>query len=312
LSGYKIGPSGFFQARSHPCRYHRSMLSAIMPLRLRARYLLSCSIARWRSQPGYPAAYLSSPLAGSARHRRYFARRRPLFIEICVSASLPDVQPGPQRPWSCFLLSWCDWIRPLLERLHFPPAPIVGPPEPHLQHRSARASNWRGRHILATDGSRSAVPVTAGAAFWDGPSGSSGHFRLPGLATVFLAEAVAILGAFRYVDRLGLSHASVFLSVLTSLSSGRPSARTPDVLMKVRRLLCSLLDRGLDPELAWVPEHVGIEPNELVDYLANVARYAGRLVDPHSTCTYYSHPRNVPREHTGIYQRCMPGTINGT
>lgn len=256
--------------------------SAIMPLRLRARYLLSCSIARWRSQPGHPAAFLASLLAGSARHRRYFARRPPLFIEVCVSASLPDVQPGPQRPWPCFSLSWCDWVRPLPVRLHFPPAPIVGPPEPHLLYRSARASYWRGRHILATDGSRSAAPVTVGAAFWDGPSGSSGLFRLPSLATVFLAEAVAILEALRYVARHGLSHASVLtdsLSVLTSLSSGRPSARTPGVLIEVRRLLCSLLDRGLDPELAWVPAHVGIEPNELVDYLANVARYAGRLVD---------------------------------
>jgi len=84
-------------------------------------------------------------------------------------------------------------------------------------------------------------------------TGDAGLYRLPELWTVFLAEALAIREALRYVATNNISHATILtdsLSVLFALQSSTPTATTHHILVDIRLA-------GLDPELCWVPAHVG-------------------------------------------------------
>jgi len=139
--------------------------AAFMPVRLRARTILTRMVARWRMLPQHPAAFLSHQLAVTDRCRRYYQRAPPLLQQVCRDAHLPPLRIGPQTPWPCYTLPWRAWVEPLPITSFFPPAPVSGPTEPGTVYRMLRTSHWRTRHILATDGSRSDDPVSVGAAF---------------------------------------------------------------------------------------------------------------------------------------------------
>jgi ribonuclease HI len=187
----------------------------------------------------------------------------------------------------------------------FPPAPVIeagaagDPVDASATFAALRRGPWRAYHVLATDGSKTPTPggpSTVGAAGYDAFSLEVDMFRLNPLATVYLAEALAILQTLLRVRAKDIRAPLVLtdcLSVLQALQSSTPDASTPWVVVEIRRLLLQLVREGRAPLLAWVPAHRGIPPNEAADAAANAARTHGVYVEvPLPPSVYYQAQRD--------------------
>jgi len=121
--------------------------------------------------------------------------------------------------------------------------------------------------VIFTDGSKANTAVAAAAVAPD----KTLKNRLPDAASIYSAEAVAILLALKYVHR---SRAGSFLicsdsqSVLQALEGG--GAQNP-LISKVRIRLEQACSRNKTVEFCWVPSHVGINGNERADKAAREA-----------------------------------------
>ncbi|KAK3932397.1 putative RNA-directed DNA polymerase from transposon X-element [Frankliniella fusca] len=249
------------------------------PIRTRLEYLADRLLIRWRSAPHdrlYPR------LQVLARHRRFQARP-PLLLQR--AAALPPAPPQPPpafHTWPCYSLHHAAWMLPLPVTLFYPPAPVTAPggeadTTPNGIFNILLRSLWRDTLVVATDGSRaSAGPAaTVGAAYVLPGQPGGAMFRLPDQATVFLAEAYAILQALqhgRHSPARRIAVVSDSQSVLSAVCSHTPTATTPAVVVDIRRAVRDLLADGRWASLHWVPAHVGIQANEDADVAANAAR----------------------------------------
>ena len=105
-------------------------------------------------------------------------------------------------------------------------------------------------------------------------------FQLPGLASVFTAECVALLEAINFV--LESSAAPSKFLILSDSRSALDKLRSspfdhPDdaICLRIRERLLACKDRGLDVAMAWIPSHCGIPGNEFADCFARLAVESG-------------------------------------
>src|SRR5215831_8245939 len=96
--------------------------------------------------------------------------------------------------------------------------------------------------------------------------------RLPNCASIFTAEIHAILLAFQLIAKSSNTKFMIFSDSLSSLQAivgghCRSKTNVLDVSEKLRRLCLS----GKSVEFCWIPSHVGIKGNEVVDLLAKRA-----------------------------------------
>lgn len=132
---------------------------------------------------------------------------------------------------------------------------------------------WPQSHLIFTDGSKTEESV--GAAFFDPENKNSGLFKLHYFATIFTAEALAILEALKYADSLEkkeiiiVTDSKSCLDKLsnTALSNGNPNHLILDILKEYSQLK----KKEISVRFVWVRAHSGITGNETVDTLAKEA-----------------------------------------
>ena len=141
-------------------------------------------------------------------------------------------------------------------------------PEQYKQHFCAH------RHPtdleIYTDGSKTSEGVGAGIVIMEGSIPQKIGRRLPPMASVFTAEIIAIKCALvtmlPYENRTTVIY-SDSKSALEAIQGNSPRG----LVVEVRELLQDLLTRNIRVTLCWIPSHVGIVGNELVDKVAKDA-----------------------------------------
>jgi ribonuclease HI len=132
--------------------------------------------------------------------------------------------------------------------------------------------NYRHSLQIFTDGSL--ADDSAGAAFYIPALNTSRNYSLPKVS-IFTAELLAISMALQHVNDLPVvPHNIVVLtdskSGLMALQSDSGSSRD-DLIREIGVVIHQLIVKGVGVTLQWVPSHVGIPGNEVVDRLAKEA-----------------------------------------
>jgi ribonuclease HI len=136
---------------------------------------------------------------------------------------------------------------------------------------------------IYTDGSKSQDGTSFGV-YVQGRMESGYRLREP--SGVFTSELAAILSALNFINE---NNGGNFLIITDSLSSieaiqsQKISFKTHTLVMHCKELLWRLLEQNNRIVLMWVPSHVGIEGNEIVD---RIAREASRNVELWNMKTY--------------------------
>lgn len=177
-----------------------------------------------------------------------------------------------------------------LESQHLSPNVIL-----HLGHKIKKSANpalsfshlfksyLKDSVAFYTDGSKTAAGSYVGLAVVCPQLNLSFQFRIPSLASIFTAESLAIQIALEHILSSRIPNATIFtdsLSVLQAISQTSdfiPSSTT--AIFKIKKLLLDLISLNCQVTLAWIPSHLGIPGNELVDSLAKEASSKGTSLD---------------------------------
>ena len=104
-------------------------------------------------------------------------------------------------------------------------------------------------------------------------------------------EATAIGESIQHILDHDIPHSSIFSdskSALKTASGSNPSYSTSHLIFKISNLLFLANQNNLDVSLIWIPGHVGVDGNEIVDVLAKNGSTDGPIFD-------------LPLTHTDIW-----------
>lgn len=141
-------------------------------------------------------------------------------------------------------------------------------------------SNFQNYTHLYTDGSKPDGrndPSGVGSSVYVPNMGRSLKHRLPPIASIFTAEAWAILQAIGLAEDLKSLNTVIFsdsLSVLKAIASQKHKENC-FIIHQIKHRLYRLEDAGFRITLCWVPAHKGITGNELADQAAKEAAISG-------------------------------------
>ena len=137
-------------------------------------------------------------------------------------------------------------------------------------------------HILFfTDGSKQ-PDSRAGAALYSPHLSLEIQFKLSEHASIYSAEAIAIGEAIQYILDHNISNSLICSdsrSVLEATFRSNPSSLTSHLIFKIRNLLYLANQNKLNISLIWIPGHIGIDGNEIVDSLAKNATIDGQIME---------------------------------
>ena len=128
---------------------------------------------------------------------------------------------------------------------------------------------WTNSLHIYTDGSKR--EHKSGCAFYVPFLKFSRKFRLSDYTSVYMAEMVAILEALRFLLEKPPISCVIFsdsFSCIQTIESGRDMDA---VSQEIRFCMYQLWCQGIPVDLCWIPSHVGIQGNEMVDTLAKEA-----------------------------------------
>lgn len=128
--------------------------------------------------------------------------------------------------------------------------------------------------ILYTDGSKGKYPPAAGCAVYCEDPLIERTIPQPHEASIFTAEARAILEAIKLAQDAQLEKIVVAAdskSALESISAPGISASTNPFILDIKRILWVRTQERKQTTLIWIPSHRGITGNEKADKLANLA-----------------------------------------
>ncbi|XP_060769056.1 uncharacterized protein LOC132875919 [Neoarius graeffei] len=130
--------------------------------------------------------------------------------------------------------------------------------------------NWNSCLQIYTDGSKDPDSGRGSCAFYIPQLNIKNGYRLSDNMAVFTAESMGILKALQWVVEAQPKNVvlcSDSFSLLHCLKVYTSNAR-PDLITDILMLLNNLHRRGCDVSFLWVPAHIGIKGNEVVDQLA--------------------------------------------
>lgn len=132
---------------------------------------------------------------------------------------------------------------------------------------------WPESHLIFTDGSK--ISESVGSAFYDVQNQNSGTFKLHSSATIFTAEAFAVLQALKYVQSLDINEIIILSdsqSCLDKLLNVTTSNKNINHLILDILSEYSLLQKKHKAvKFIWIRGHASITGNEMVDKLAKEA-----------------------------------------
>ena len=133
-----------------------------------------------------------------------------------------------------------------------------------------RIASYEGCVSVYTDGSKTSEGV--GCAFVSGRETRS--FSLPGSASVFSAELLAISKALCFIEVCDEASYLILTDSMSSLLALRSFNPSDPIVQDILTRLTSLDRAGRSIQFCWIPSHVGITGNELADAAARRAACA--------------------------------------
>ncbi|XP_031339499.1 uncharacterized protein LOC116168002 [Photinus pyralis] len=245
--------------------------AGFLPLSHRRDKILSGYVAGIRAQPDHPNyKLLFSGIRGFLERptitRPAGVRAHELFAAMAVN--MPPVLPFGQGEVP-------PWMIPKM-KIFLKLAEYVKEDTPVTIYRSnflAFLEEHRNSTIIYTDGSRTESGV--GCAVY--VEYRSHEWTLPPMTTVYGAELYALWQALLYCL---INRGHVFLIVCDSLSvmAGIRDIFSRDPLIqRIQAMYTNVTKSGKVVEFAWIPSHVGIHGNELVDAAAKRATRGTRV-----------------------------------
>lgn len=250
-----------------------------MPIRLRHDILMDRLLLRWHSKLEHPTIAIL--------HTWSNKRRRPNYYRPTILRRFEEIPINPQDiersilP-ACYATPFEMITIQLQVTLQYPPIQdnMAGKSPPEI-YNILRATIWKDYHLLATDGSKIDNYNPVGAAMVDTETQPPYVImkQLEPSTTVHEAEAQALLQATRYIrDQLQANRIIILTdnqTILRTLSVPNVSPTESTTITEVRKTLYDILSTQREVQLAWVPSHKGIIPNEMADNAANQARGLG-------------------------------------
>jgi ribonuclease HI/exonuclease III len=123
---------------------------------------------------------------------------------------------------------------------------------------------------IFTDGSKSSEGVGAGIVIMEGSRPQRIGRRLDPMASVFTAEIVAIKSALNLLVPYTDISTVIYSDSKSVLEAIQGSSRR-GLVVEIREMLVDLATQNVRVKLCWIPSHVGIDGNELVDKVAKSA-----------------------------------------
>lgn len=118
---------------------------------------------------------------------------------------------------------------------------------------------------IFTDGSKTCDKV--GAGFWMPDINMEAHFQLNPQASIFTAEARAMLEALNFVEDIPRRKFVIItdsMSVLQALDANKVTCQHP-LIHDIKNAICQLKKKLKIIHFLWVPSHKGIRGNEIAD-----------------------------------------------
>lgn len=149
---------------------------------------------------------------------------------------------------------------------------------------------WKDWNQFYTDASKLSLQHETGVAVFCSNLNIILQYKCPPESSVFTGESVGILEASKFILANNLKKNVIFSDSLSSIKALDETFKTDKhhIIMETKDTLykCALSD--IIVHLVWVPSHVGIRGNEMVDELAKQASQK----DTHADMTHYKTPRN--------------------
>ena len=143
------------------------------------------------------------------------------------------------------------------------------------------STQYNGYLRIYTDGSHTQSPPSSPAAIYSEYLSISKVWRLDGRHSVVTAELFALLGALSFIkDTLTPQPIAIFSdsqSALSLLSTFCPTTHR-QLVFEFHSMLSSLYTLGYVLRFQWIPSHVGIRGNRIVDSAATMAHSSPDMV----------------------------------
>lgn len=138
---------------------------------------------------------------------------------------------------------------------------------------------WSDWNYIFTDASKVSDLGCVGSAFYHQNTQYSQSCKSPPQSSVFTGECVAVFEAVLYIYQNKLQHTVIFtdcLSTIQALLQNPLKSKTGShIIMSIKDTLLNCSNDELEIVFTWIPSHVGIVGNELVDSLAKRAIISG-------------------------------------
>ena len=239
-----------------------------LPLGLRRKILsmrYAVKILQFPSHPTYQAIFSQRTLA--LFRRGGTERTSPFSVRIGIFMAESGVRSRHIRRYEHPEAPPWDSATPIVDLTLTEPSKSQQSPE-ELRYRALQhIAAYRGYEAIYTDGSKSSDGV--GCAFVC--RGTTHKLSLPGNASIFTAELVAIKDALLFIESNDVPRHVVFSDSLSSLQALKGFYPTHAFIQDILTLLASLNSASKEVVLCWVPSHVNIAGNEKADQAARSA-----------------------------------------
>lgn len=127
---------------------------------------------------------------------------------------------------------------------------------------------WEGFRQIFTDGSK--INDEVGFGIYIPHFNIKLLYKLPDNSSIFTAELIAIFYALQTIENKDINSYIIFSDSLGALIAlqNHTTIKQPEIIHNILIKLASLYDLGFTIHLAWIPSHVGILGNDIVDQLA--------------------------------------------
>ena len=238
----------------------------VSPLELRRNFQAQKSFIKYRYLSGNPAQECLDDCY-QLHYGKYNEHFKPLKLK--VEDTIKDLPEAFVNQISDTIPPW-EYDHPLYDtELHTILSKTTDNPHFMLSASLENMANWSTSLHIYTDGSK--CNIKCACAFYVPSIKFSKMIRLPDNTSIFIAEMVAILEALQFILLKPPISCVIFSDSLSSIQSLDSGTETSAIHQEIRYCIYQLWCQGVPVTISWIPSHVGVQGNEVVDKLAKKA-----------------------------------------
>ena len=133
---------------------------------------------------------------------------------------------------------------------------------------------YKNYSIFFTDASKQAEEQPVGLAIYEPLTQNSEIYQISKHASIFTAEALAILLTLERIGKNNIKKAVIFTDSRSTVQSlnNKVNSSSNETLFEIKSLLQKLIKKeGKKIIISWIPSHIRISGNEKADFLAKKA-----------------------------------------